>query len=61
MGWDAANNRGVLLHYSGGAWTSVDPPSVSTNWTLGAVYFTSPNEGMGCGNGLDESKGRLAS
>jgi hypothetical protein len=53
VGNDEANNRGVLLHYTGGSWSSVSPPSVSANWELFSVHFTSVNEGWAVG--LDES------
>ena len=44
------NNIGLLLHYSGGAWSSVPPPSVSSNWTLSGVHFISSSEGWAVGN-----------
>jgi LPXTG-motif cell wall-anchored protein len=40
---------GVLLHYSGGAWSVVPPPSVSSAWRLNSVYFTSSGEGWAAG------------
>jgi hypothetical protein len=43
------NNIGLLLHYSGGAWSSVTPPSVSGNWKLYGVHFTSSSEGWAVG------------
>ena len=43
------NPAGVLLHYSGGVWTSVTPPSVSSDWWLNAVHFTSADEGWAVG------------
>jgi hypothetical protein len=46
---DSTNNIGLLLHYSGGAWSSVTPPSVSGNWYLLGVHFTSPSEGWAVG------------
>ncbi len=44
-GGDFANGRGTLLHYSGGLWTAVVPPSVSANWYLWGVHFTPPGQG----------------
>ena len=49
VGVDNTNGRGVLLHYMEGAWTSVEPPSISTNWDLWDVHFTSTNEGWAAG------------
>ena len=49
VGVDYSSGKGVLLHYSNGAWTSVEPPLVSTNWELWDVHFTSPNEGWAVG------------
>jgi hypothetical protein len=43
------NRRGVLLHYSGGAWTFVGSPPVSSDWALRSVHFTSPSEGWAVG------------
>lgn len=31
------NSRGVILHYSGGSWTSIMPPDVSSDWGLSGV------------------------
>ncbi len=31
-------------------WTSVGAPSVSSNWSVNSVHFTSPNEGWAVGN-----------
>ena len=44
MGNDYTNQRGVLLHYSGGTWTPVSAPSVSSDWFLLEAHFTSLNE-----------------
>ena len=52
VGEDATNAAGVLLHYSGGTWTSVPPPSVSTAWMLEDVHFTSPTQGWAVGYDL---------
>ena len=49
VGVDNGSGKGILLHYLDGAWTSVEPPSVSTNWELRDVHFTSPNEGWAVG------------
>ena len=62
VGWDAAvtnNSKGVLLHYSGGTWTSVSPPSVSSNWDAWALHFTSSNEGWVVGRDLANGRGVL--
>ncbi len=31
-------------------WASVSPPSISSNWSVNSVHFTSPNEGWAVGN-----------
>ncbi len=31
VGPDVTNQRGILLHYSGGTWTSVSPPALSSS------------------------------
>ena len=59
MGWDATNRKGVLLSYSGSTWTSVPPPSVSTNWILNGVYFASPTEGWAVGIDYTNIRGVL--
>jgi hypothetical protein len=61
VGYDYQNARGVLLHYSGGTWTSVTPPSVGSDWILFGVHFTSPVEGwaVGCDAGYDLIEGVL--
>ena len=54
--------RGLLLHYSNGAWTSVAPPFVTNEtWTLEGVHFTSESEGWAVGRvwWADQSPGVL--
>jgi hypothetical protein len=51
--WPASSDytyTGVLLHYSGGVWTAVSPPEISSNWYLNGVHFTSPAEGWAVGD-----------
>ena len=59
MGGDHSNHTGVLLHYSGGTWTSVPPPSVSTDWEPYGVYFTSSDEGWAAGYDNINHRGAL--
>jgi len=47
-------DRGVLLHYQNGVWTSVIPPDVSNNWELSGIHFTSANEGWAVGTDRGE-------
>ncbi len=49
VGTDFTNHRTVLLHYSGGTWTSVASPAGAGGLT--AVHFISPNEGWAVGGG----------
>ena len=50
VGWDYENRRGVLLHYSGGTWAAVVPPSgVLDTRYLNGVHFTSPEDGWAVG------------
>jgi hypothetical protein len=60
VGWkkrgDGVKDRGVLLHYQNGSWTFVTPPSVSPDWRLAGVHFTSPDEGWAVG--VDDSHKR---
>ncbi len=49
VGSDYQNGKVILLHYSGGKWTSVTPPPVSSNWELLGVHFTSPGNGWAVG------------
>jgi hypothetical protein len=49
VGRDESREKGVLLHYFNGIWTSIDPPNVSSRWYLNAVHFTSSNEGWAVG------------
>jgi parallel beta-helix repeat protein/predicted outer membrane repeat protein len=53
VGGDAT--QGVLLHYSGGTWTSVTPPDVGagSEWDLDVVHFTSASNGWAVGGGND--------
>jgi hypothetical protein len=53
------NNRGILLHYHNGTWTSVDPPSMSGGFELYGVHFTSANEGWAVGNDTENDRGLL--
>ena len=53
VGHDLANQKGVLLHYSGGVWASVTPPSVTPNWNLEKVHFASAGEGWAVGFALE--------
>jgi len=57
--YEGANTTGVLLHYSGGTWTSVTPPSVSWGWALYAVHFTSATEGWAVGEDSENGPGVL--
>ena len=50
---------GFLLHYKDGIWTSVTPPTVSADWDLEQVHFTSANEGWALGYDYTNSKGVL--
>ena len=59
VGVDNVNGRGVLLHYLNGVWTSVEPPSVSTNWDLWDVHFSSPNQGWAVGSDGVQGRGVL--
>jgi len=59
VGVDNASGKGILLHYSDGTWTSVEPPVVSTNWELWDVNFTSPNEGWAVGRNTETGTGAL--
>ena len=57
MGNDTENDRGLLLHYQSGTWTTVAPPTVSTGWwELAAVHFTSADEGWAVGNNISEDR-----
>ena len=56
VGHEAANSKGVLLKFTAsceegcdGHWEAVTPPSVSSNWYLVGVHFTSPDEGWAVG------------
>jgi len=42
-----------------GQWTSVPPPSVSPDWELGGVHFTSANEGWTVGEDSANHRGVL--
>ena len=59
VGGDNANRKGILLHYSGGIWSSVPPPPVSPDWKLNSVHFTSPGEGWAVGSGGKSGRGVL--
>jgi hypothetical protein len=61
VGVDNGTGRGILLHYLNGNWTSVVPPSVSTNWNLWDVHFTSPNQGWAVGSDGVQGRGVLLS
>ncbi len=37
------------MHYSGGSWSFVTPPEVSSDWGLAGVHFTSSDEGWAVG------------
>jgi len=50
---------GVIFHYSNGSWTSITPPSISLDWGLSDVYFSSPNEGWAVGYDHWNHKGVL--
>ncbi len=63
-GWavGAYGGNGVLLHYSGGAWTSVTPPApvgVSGHWELRTVHFTSATNGWAVGGDYENYIGVL--
>jgi hypothetical protein len=47
VGWDDTNDRGVLLHYQTGIWTSINPPDGT--YGLTGIHFTSANEGWAVG------------
>jgi hypothetical protein len=64
VGHEAANSRGVLLKFTApcqegceGNWETVTPPSVSSNWYLVGVHFTSPGEGWAVGQDSGGSSG----
>jgi hypothetical protein len=59
VGYDYQNPSGVLLHYSGGTWTSVTPPSVSLDWELMGVHFPSATEGWAVGYDYQNARGVL--
>lgn len=42
-----------------GQWVSVSPPSVSANWMLLGVCFTSPAEGWAAGGDYTNNRGVL--
>jgi hypothetical protein len=48
-GEDESNHAGVLLHYSGGVWSKVNPPSIDANWSLNGIHFTNSVEGWAVG------------
>ncbi len=50
MGCNWTNLQGVLLHYLNGSWSAVTTPTVSSDWGLMAVHFTSSNEGWAIGS-----------
>ena len=55
--WDTYRG-GVILKYSNGVWTAIDPPYFgSSTWTLNDVYFVSSNEGWAVGS--IENKGLI--
>jgi len=52
----------VLLFFNSlalGQWISISPPSVSTDWQLNGVYFTSPAEGWAMGVDQTNKRGVL--
>ena len=53
VGWDAANDIPVLLHYSGGVWIPAASPSTGPEggFLLSGVHFTSETEGWAVGEG----------
>jgi hypothetical protein len=59
VGKDTLNKKGVLLHLLDGVWTSVTLPTVSTDWELRGVHFTSSNEGWAAGRDFINKRGVL--
>lgn len=64
VGYDSENDRGVLLRYSGGSWTSLDtsaiiPSDESWDWRLSSVHFMSANEGWAVGTDEYNARGVL--
>lgn len=53
VGWDAANDVPVMLHYSGGVWSFAASPSTGPEggYLLSGVHFTSETEGWAVGEG----------
>ena len=60
VGQDNQNKKGVLLHFFNNSWTSVDPPSVSTDWGLSSVVLISSNEGWAARTDNENKKRGLA-
>jgi hypothetical protein len=52
-------SKGVLLHYSNGTWTFVQPTGVSSSWLLNDVFFSSSSEGWAIGYDLVNKTGVL--
>lgn len=49
-GTDLTNNRGVILHFANGQWTSETlPNAVSPDWALTGIAFASATEGWATG------------
>lgn len=54
------DEKGVLLQYSGGSWSKVDPPDVDSNsWELFSIHFPIPGEGWAAGSDWDNNQGLI--
>jgi hypothetical protein len=52
--YDYPNGKayGLILKYSNGSWTPINPPYVSENWLLYGIHFTSSQEGWAIGDDI---------
>jgi len=60
VGKDTLGKKGVLLHFLNGIWTAVTTlPTVSADWELRGVHFTSATEGWAVGKDSINKQGVL--
>jgi hypothetical protein len=64
VGYDGEKGTGLLLHYTGGTWISLDasaiiPPEESDQWWLSSVHFVWANEGWAVGTDEYNARGVL--
>jgi hypothetical protein len=58
VGRDSSNKKGVILQFSGGEWTSVNPlPEVSSDWGLLDVRFRDSDNGWAAGPDSSNKRG----